>query len=136
MSAHIIDTTPLAWDTASPALARSVLAQARGLEIVARLAARSALALVPALAIVAAASLALAASDFHAALQAGLWSTGFLYYAAAFEAERGHMSCLYAALGVTVQGLAAMSALVAPELAIAAAGIAAASLALAIFKRV
>ena len=74
MKAQVIDTTRIesaagaatfGWSRGSSSVARGLLAQARGVEIVAVLATRLALALLPALAIVTAAALAAGSPDLE-----------------------------------------------------------------------
>jgi apolipoprotein N-acyltransferase len=118
-----------------PAMASGMLAQARGLEILAQLATRVALASMPALAIVALAALAIANPGTAVVLQAALWAGGFLYLALAVESDRSGGAALNLGLGVAVQTLAWLSVEVAPELAVAAAALVAARMAAAIFRR-
>jgi hypothetical protein len=119
----------------SPKLASGLLAQARGLELLAMLAARVALALLPALAIVALAALAIANPATAVVLQAALWAGGFLYLALAVDSHRSRGAALNLALGVAVQTLAWLSVEVTPELAVAGAVLVAARVAVAIFRR-
>jgi apolipoprotein N-acyltransferase len=118
-----------------PPLASRLLAQARGLEILAQLATRVALALVPALAIVALAALAIANPGTAVLLQAALWAGGFLYLALAVESDRSGGAALNLGLGIAVQTLAWLSVEVTPELAVAGATLVAARMAVAIFRR-
>jgi apolipoprotein N-acyltransferase len=118
-----------------PTLAAGLLAQARGLEILALLASRMAVALIPALAIVVAAALAAANPDTAVYLQATLWAGGFLYLALAVESDKSGGAALNLGLGLAVQVLAWLSVQVAPELAVAAAVLVAARVAVAIFRR-
>jgi hypothetical protein len=116
-------------------LASGLLAQARGLEILAQLATRVALALVLALAIVALAAQAIASPGTAVLLQAALWGGGFLYLALAVESNRSGGAALNLSLGIAVQTLAWLSVEVTPELAVAAAALVAARIAIAIFRR-
>jgi apolipoprotein N-acyltransferase len=145
MKAQAINTRVIDFNTARtqatarpsglPTLASGMLAQARGLEILAKLATRLALALMPALAIVALATLAIANPGTAVILQAALWAGGFLYLALAAESDKSGRAALNLGLGVTVQTLAWLSVEVAPELAVAAAVLVAARMAVAIFRR-
>jgi hypothetical protein len=119
----------------SPTLASGLLAQARGLEMLAMLATRVAIALLPALAIVTLAALAVANPATVVYLQAALWAGGFLYLALAVDSHQSGGASLNLALGVAVQGLAWLSVQVAAELAVAAATLLAARVAVAIFRR-
>ncbi len=116
-------------------LATGLLAQARALELLARLATRLAIALLPAVAIVALAALAVANPATAVILQAALWAGGFLYLALAAESDRSGGARLNLGLGAAVQALAWLSAQIAPEFAVAAATLVAARLAVAIFRR-
>jgi apolipoprotein N-acyltransferase len=118
-----------------PTMAYGLLAQARGLELLAMLATRAAIALLPALAIVALAALAIAQPGTAVLLQAALWAGGFLYLALAVESDRSGGAALNLGLGVTVQTLAWLSVELAPELAVAAAVLVAARVAVALFRR-
>jgi apolipoprotein N-acyltransferase len=145
MKAQTINTRVIEFNTARtqatarpsglPTLASGLLAQARGLEILAQLATRVALALVPALAIVALAALAIASPGTAVLLQAALWGGGFLYLALAVESNRSGGAALNLGLGIAVQTLAWLSVEVTPELAVAAAALVAARIAIAIFRR-
>jgi hypothetical protein len=138
--ARVIDTNTTRKPAASlpggyPTLASGLLAQARGLELLARLATRVALALSPALAIVALAALAIETPATAVILQAALWAGGFLYLALAVESDQSGGARLNLGLGVALQALAWLSVQVAPELAVAAATLVAARLAVATFRR-
>jgi len=144
MKAQAIDTRPRKraaadWRPSPPTIAAGLLAQARGLEIVAMLATRLAVALVPALAIVIGSVLAVSTPGMEAYLQAVLWVGGFLFYGRAFDAERPQVAALLVATGVAVQALAWMSDRMAPELAVVAATLVAAwaavIIAAAVFRR-
>lgn len=145
MKAQAINATVIDRNTArkpatssrggSLTLASGLLAQARALELLARLATRLAIALLPAVAIVALAALAVANPATAVILQAALWAGGFLYLALAVESDRSGGARLNLGLGVAVQALAWLSAQVAPEFAVAAATLIVARLAVAIFRR-
>jgi hypothetical protein len=145
MKAQAINTRVIDMNTAGKSatslpggyltLASGLLAQARGLELVARLATRVALALAPALAIVALATLAIETPATAVILQAALWAGGFLYLALAMESDTSGGARLNFGLGVAVQALAWLSVQAAPELAVAAATLVAARVAVAIFRR-
>ena len=145
MKAHAINTRVIDINSARvqatarpsglPTLASGLLAQARGLEILAQLATRVALALAPALAIVALAALAIANPGTAVFLQAALWAGGFLYLALAVESDRSGGAALNLGLGIAVQTLAWLSVEVTPELALAGAVLVAARMAVAIFRR-
>jgi hypothetical protein len=126
MNAQAIETfarkrAPADWQAIPPAIASGLLAQARGLEIVAMLATRLAVALVPALAIVIGSVLAVSTPGMEAYLQAMLWAGGFLFYGRAFDTDRPHVAVLLIATGIAVQALAWVSDRMAPELAVVAA---------------
>lgn len=119
----------------SPALAKGLMAQARGLEILATLTTRAAVALVPALAIVVAAALAVANPDLAIYLQAALWTGGFLFIALAMESDSPLGAILNFGIGIALPVLSLLSAQVAAELAVAAAALVAAWVAVAVFRR-
>lgn len=121
-----IKTTSMGWNGSPPTIASGLLAQARGLEIIAMLATRLAVALLPGLAIVVAATLAVSGPGMEVYLQAALWAVGFLFYAVAVESHRPGMAALLVGTGAVVQVLAWLSDRIAPELAIAAAALIAA----------
>lgn len=148
MKAQAIDTrTPRAPSRSAtfgrsghpPAIAAGLLAQARGLEIVANLATRLAIALLPALAIVIGATLAVSSPTAELYLQVLLWTGGFLFYGRAFDAGRAHVAALLVATGIAVQALAWLSDRFAPELAVVAATLVAAwvagTIAATVFRR-
>jgi hypothetical protein len=144
MKAQAIDTlsrtrAPAAWRAGPPTIAAGLLAQARGLEIVAALATRLAVALLPALAIVIGSVLAVSTPGMEVYLQALLWTGGFLFYGRAFDAGRPHVAALLVVTGIAVQALAWVSDRLAPELAVAAATLVAAwvaaIIATAVFRR-
>lgn len=144
MKAQSINTssirTPSAgWNGSPPAIVSGLLAQARGLEIVAMLATRLAAALMPALTIVVAAALAVSTPGMEVYLQAGLWAGGFLFYALALESGKSGTAALLLVTGAAIQALTWMSSGLAPELAVAAAALVAAwaavSIARIVFKR-
>lgn len=118
-----------------PTLARGLLAQARGLEIVAMLATRAAVALIPALAIVVAAALAVTTPGMAVYLQAALWASGFLFIALAMESDSPADAGINLVVGIALPVLTWLSARLAPELAVAAAALVAAWVAVAIVKR-
>ena len=135
MKAQVIETTRIdaaaeaaafGWSRGPSSVARGLLAQARGLEVVAMLATRLALALLPALAIVTVAALAVASPDLERVLYAALWSVGFLFYGMAIDRESPLVAALLLASGGAVQALTWFGAGHAPELALAAAALAAA----------
>ena len=141
INARVIDINAARTPAASlpggpPTLAASLLAQARGLEELALLATRLAVALLPALAIIALATLAIANPATVVVLQAALWAGGFLYLALAVESDKSGGATLNLGLGVAVQALAWLSVQGEPELAVAAAVLVAARLAAAIFRRI
>ncbi|MDX1380328.1 MAG: hypothetical protein R3233_04365, partial [Xanthomonadales bacterium] len=132
MKAQAIDTLPRKrtaadWRPSPPAVAAGLLAQARGLEIVAMLA------------IVIGAVLAVSTPGMEAYLQAVLWAGGFLFYGRAFDSERPSVAALLVATGAAIQALAWMSDRMAPELAVVAATLVAAwvaaVIAAAVFRR-
>ena len=133
------DRTAARWRANPPSISAGLLAQARGLEIVAALAARLAVALLPALAIVTVAALALASPDLERILYAALWSVGFLFYGMAIDRQSPLVAALLLVSGIAVQALTWFGAGHAPELAIAAAAVAAAwaagSIAALLFRR-
>jgi hypothetical protein len=140
MKAQMIDSR--SFDTrstggygAQPTLARGLLAQARGLEILATLATRAAIALIPALTIVVAAALAVATPDMAVYLQATLWACGFVFIALAMESDSPAGAGINLAIGIALPVLTWLSARLASELAVAAAALVAAWLAVAIFRR-
>lgn len=139
MKAHTItapcQNTSMNWPATHTVLARGLVAQARGLELVAMLATRVAVALVPAVAIVVAASLAVATPGMAAWLQAILWASGFLFYAMAFDAGKGSATGLLMAVGATVQASAWASAQQAVELGVAGAALVATWVAFSLFRR-
>jgi hypothetical protein len=140
MKAQTIDhrsfaASPAGSYGAQPTLARGLLAQARGLEILAMLATRAAVALIPALAIVVAATLAVANPDLAIYLQATLWTGGFLFMALAMESDSPLGAIVHFGIGMALPVLTLLSAQVAAELAVAAATLVAAWLAVAIFRR-
>jgi hypothetical protein len=120
---------------AQPALATGLLAQARGLEILAALATRAAVALVPAVALVAAAALAVATPGMAVYLQAALWAGGFLFIVLAMESESAVSGFGNHAIGAALPVLTWLSATQAPELAVAGAALVAAWLAISLFRR-
>ena len=135
MKAQTLTPSTLDWPSTPSAVARGLVAQARGLEVLARLANRLAVALIPAVAIVVAASVAIVTPGAAAWLQALLWVSGFLFYAMGFEAERGFAIALFLALGATVQASAWASAQHALELGVAGATVVAAAVAFGLFRR-
>jgi hypothetical protein len=145
MKAQAINTRVVNMKTASPqsigwpgnrtTLASGLLAQARGLEILATLAARVAAALIPAVVIVAAAALAVANPGMAVILQATLWAGGFLFAALAVDSNRAGAATVNFSTGVAMQVLTWLSTQVALELAVAAAALFAARVAIAIFRR-
>jgi len=139
MNAHTI-TSPCQgsapdWPSAPAALARGLVAQARGLELAAMLATRVAVALVPAVAIVTAASLAIATPGMAVWLQVLLWVSGFLFYAAAIDSERGLVAALLLVSGTAVQASAWASAQQSGELGVAGAALVAAWVAFSLLRR-
>ena len=120
---------------AQPALARGLLAQARGLEILAMLATRAAAALIPALAIVVAAALAVTTPGMAVYLQATLWTGGFLFIALGMESDSPLGAIVNFGIGIALPVLSLLSAQVTAELAVVAAALVAAWTAVAIFRR-
>lgn len=140
MKAQAIDNRSFATRSAGgygaqPTLARGLLAQARGLEILATLATRAAVALTPALAIVVAAALAVTTPGMAVYLQAALWAGGFVFIGLAIESDSPVGAGVNLAIGITLPVLTWLSARLAPELAVAAAALVAAWLAVGIFRR-
>lgn len=128
MKAHAIDIrsaprAPATWRGETSSIASGLLAQARGLELVAMLATRLALALLPAVAVVVMAALALSDPDLGRYLQIALWTGGFLFYALALDAEKPGIASLLALSGLAIQALAWLSGSLAPELALAGAAL-------------
>jgi hypothetical protein len=139
MKAHAIETrsalrAAATWRGESSGIASGLLAQARGLELVAMLATRLALALLPALGVLVMAALALSDPDLERYLQLTLWTGGFLFYALAIDAEKPGIASLLALSGLIVQSLAWLSAGLAPELALAGAVIIATWLAIGVAR--
>lgn len=125
----------IGWPGNPPTLASGLLAQARGLEILARSATRVATALIPAAVIVAAAALAVANPGTAVILQATLWAGGFLFAALAVDSHKADGAAVNFSTGVAMQVLTWLSIQVALELAVAAAALFAARVAIAIFRR-
>lgn len=130
-----IEARPAGWSGGPPTIARGLVAQARGLEIIAMLATRAAIALIPALSLVVAAALAVASPDLAIYLQAALWTGGFLFIALAMEADSPLGAIVNFGIGIAMPVLSLLSAQVAAELAVAGAALVAAWLAVAIFRR-
>ena len=134
MKAHVIETpSPSgasgAWRGDPTTISLGLLAQARGLEIVAALATRLAATLMPALALIIGATLLVSTPGLAVYLQAALWAVGFLFYALAVESEKPPLSGGLLVSGLLIHALALGSRLVAPELAVAGTAVAAAWLA-------
>lgn len=128
-------TRSIGWADNPPTLASGLLAQARGLRILAMLAARVAAALIPAVVIVAAAALAVDNPASAVILQATLWAGGFLFAALAVDSHKAGAAAVNFSTGVGMQLLTWLSTEVALELAVAAAALFAARVAIAIFRR-
>jgi hypothetical protein len=129
-----VKTASMGWSGSPPTIASGLLAQARGLEIVAMLATRLAVVLLPALAIVMASTLAVSTPGTAVYLQAALWAGGFLFYALATESDRPGVAALLVGTGAAIQALAWLSGRVSPELGIAAAALVAAWLTIVIAR--
>lgn len=141
MKAHAIETrsaqpAAFAWRGDPSSIAAGLVAQARGLEIVARLATRLFLVLLPALAVVVLATLAASSPELALFLQVGLWTGGFLFYALAMDAEKIVFAALLVGSGLALQALAWMSGHLGPELAVAGAGVVATWIAIGIARTV
>lgn len=130
-----IETRPSGWSGGPPTIARGLLAQARGLEILAMLATRAAIALIPALSVVVVAALTVASPDLAVYLQATLWAGGFVFIVLAVESDSPASAIVNLAIGVALPVLAWLSARLALELAVVGAALVAAWLAAAIFRR-
>jgi hypothetical protein len=130
-----VTTYAIEWTNGHAGLASGLLAQARGLEVLAKLTTRAALALVPALALLGAASWAAGDPGTQLYLQVVLWASGFVFFALAVEAERPGIAGVKLGIGITVQLLTWLSARLAPELALVAAAVVAAWATVALFRR-
>ena len=119
-------TAPADWSGSPRTIASGLVAQMRGLEIVAGLATRLALTLLPAVAIVVLATFALADPNKLMLLQVMLWSTGFVFYGLSVDSEHPRLGALLLISGVLVQALSWMSRSQAAELAVVAAAVVAA----------
>jgi hypothetical protein len=122
------------WSGSPLSVASGLLAQARGLEVVAGLATRLATALAPALLIVIAASVAMATPGTLIYLQATLWAGGFLCYALAIESHRPGRAVLLVVSGLAIQTLTWLSGRHGPELAVLAATLVALWIAAAVLR--
>ena len=129
MKSHTVEWT--FNDLAAPAPRTASSDRFRSLS---RLAWRALVAAVPALAVVLTAVWLAATPDWAVYLQATLWTSGFLFFGLAIDAQ-GRGSLAAALSGIALLVLAYLSSSVAIEFAIIAAVIVAAWIATAVFRR-